>query len=362
MDLVNLLAKGDWEAAALAFSHSTAMKACVQDPIHHAEGDVWTHTRMVHGHLKSTDDASVLTCLYHDVAKPQTRTEEHDGNRIVIRHPSHSRKGAAIAWAELARDASIPLDVRLKVYWTVMWHQKVFHMWSYDHQEMVRNALTFASLTQEKGRDAWQFLIDFARADNRGRICADPSQAETNLTLLEEFLDEQGLTFETDHARLFYFEDTTRSAFFVPPEPKGSHVYVMCGLPGAGKDTYITKNLSGLTVISLDAVRDEMGFDATDNHGQVFQAVKERARVLLRRKEPFVWNATNITRKMRTQVIALLRDYDAFVEIHALDRPVETIFKQNRDRARVVPENVIARLLGKFEPPSRLEAHRVIWR
>ncbi|NJO56274.1 MAG: hypothetical protein HC834_07935, partial [Rhodospirillales bacterium] len=37
----------DWELLATRLPWAADMKACIQDATHHAEGDVWTHTRMV---------------------------------------------------------------------------------------------------------------------------------------------------------------------------------------------------------------------------------------------------------------------------------------------------------------------------
>ena len=66
-----------------------ALEACPQDAIHHAEGNVWIHTRMV---LETLVDlpafqalgaeeqrAVYIACLMHDIAKPATTRREDDG-------------------------------------------------------------------------------------------------------------------------------------------------------------------------------------------------------------------------------------------------------------------------------------------
>lgn len=70
---------------------------------------------------------------------------------------------------------------------------------------------------------------------------------------------------------------------------------LMCGLPGTGKDTWIGKNHPELPVVCMDDIRRQMGIKPTDNQGQVVQAAREQARVYLRAKQPFIWNATGIT-------------------------------------------------------------------
>ncbi len=50
-----------------------------------------------------------------------------------------------------------------------------------------------------------------------------------------------------------------------------------------------------------------------------------------------------------------------YAKHNASDTPLEKLFAQNRSRDRVVPEAVIEKLIAKWEPPSVLEAHRVVW-
>lgn len=46
----------DWELLQTAFPDIAALKNCPQDPIFHAEGDVFTHTKMVVEALMSHPD------------------------------------------------------------------------------------------------------------------------------------------------------------------------------------------------------------------------------------------------------------------------------------------------------------------
>ena len=89
----------------------------------------------------------------------------------------------------------------------------------------------------------------------------------------------------------------------------------MSGLPGSGKDTWIARHASELPQISLDTIREETGAEPTGNQGAVVQAAREKARVLLRSGDDFVWNATNLSREIRGQVVDLLTAYDARLKI-----------------------------------------------
>src|SRR5688572_12797151 len=81
------------------------MAACTQDAQWHAEGDVWTHTRMVCAELErladwaSLDRAAQLkllfTALFHDSGKPATTALDPETGRT--RSPRHAVVGAEIA-------------------------------------------------------------------------------------------------------------------------------------------------------------------------------------------------------------------------------------------------------------------------
>jgi predicted kinase len=353
-----------------SFPYVEAMRTCVQDPVHHAEGDVWTHVNMIFDvldsdALQSDDRALRLTALYHDVAKPATRLVEYDEaqGREVVRHPNHTRLGAAMAWYDLWL-AEEPLNIRLAVYNLCRWHQRVFHIWKTD--DMVRAVLSYASIAD------WPQLIQFARADNAGRICANPKQASDNLELLAMLMDDptwipggravnDGWFFQTDHDRMFYFEKENRSPWYRAQEPEGSRVIILSGLPGVGKDTHAKTRLEGVPMVSLDAIREQLKVDPTDNQGQVIQAAFEQARVYLRDQKPFIWNAQCVTRLARDKIIRLCRNYDAHVSIHAFDRPLPVIVEQMRQRTRKVPLPVVLSAAKKWEPPSLLEAHVLEW-
>ncbi len=344
------------------------MAACLQDPIHHAEGDVWTHTRMVVEALQSRRSALdiapdrwpglLLAALLHDIAKPATRTESVDENgRMRVHHHGHAKRGAQMAWAFLWREG-VPRPIREQVHHLIAWHQRPFHLAL--SRQLEPRAIAFSQI------GIWRELIAHAGADMRGRISADGEVTAMHLELLSEEIGSLDLLdkpwpFASDHARLWHGLKSGRSPHYDPPAPKGSHVIVLCGLPGAGKDTYCRSALSGWPQVSLDVLRDELDIAPGEPQGRVVHQAIETARRYLRAKERFVWNATNISRTMRDRVIGLALDYDATVEIHAFDTPPEALFAQNRTRERFVPEAVVEKLIRKWEPPSALEAHRVVW-
>jgi predicted kinase len=112
----------------------------------------------------------------------------------------------------------------------------------------------------------------------------------------------------------------------------------------------------------LDEIRDESEAQRTGNQGAVVQAAREKARAFLRAGEDFVWNATNLSREIRTQVVDLLAAYNASVRIVYVEAGHGVLFTQNRSRKRAVPEGAIGRMMDRWEVPDLTEANQVeLW-
>ena len=131
----------------------------------------------------------------------------------------------------------------------------------------------------------WLALL--AEADVRGRDCADRAGLLDRVVLFRELADEEGCldrprSFASGHTRFLYFQGRD----LCPDDPayddtRGT-VIVMSGLPGAGKDTWIGRNVPERPVIALDEIRRELGVDPQDDQGTVANAARDRARVWLR--------------------------------------------------------------------------------
>jgi predicted kinase len=74
-----------------------------------------------------------------------------------------------------------------------------------------------------------------------------------------------------------------------------------------------------------------------------------------------VWNATNLSRRIRAQCTRLFADYDARIRIVYVEVPEPTLHAQNSARKRPVPSRVLEALLDKWELPDVTEAHQVTY-
>ncbi len=354
----------DWVAIDAALPWIAAMRGVPQDPIHHAEGDVWIHTRMVCEALVALprwqalpEDARVrlfVAALLHDVGKPHTTIIEPDGR---VRSPGHSPKGAMLARRILWADGW-PASRREAVTALVRFHQVPYHLMERKDGRSIAIRLSQTARASE--------LALLCEADVRGRTSAQLARQLDNIALFQEFCQELGCLdqpypFASDHARAMYFYRRDRDPQWAAFDDTRLGVTLMSGLPGAGKSTWVAGNAGADPVISLDRIRSGLGVDPEQEQGVVVAQARERARVHLRAGQSFVWDATNLSRSLRSNLVSLFYDYGARVRIVHVEAPTSEVYARNRGRARPVPEDVIDRLVDRWEMPEPTEAHEVVW-
>lgn len=136
---------------------------------------------------------------------------------------------------------------------------------------------------------------------------------------------------------------------------------IAVGLPGSGKSTYFAS--IGANPVSTDAIRLQLADDATDQsiHRVVFATARYLAmqRVLLRRPVTYI-DATNLTVENRKQFFNWAAEWDCVVDALYFDTPVEICQERNRNRQRVVPPDVIARMSAMLVPPTEAEGFRQV--
>jgi predicted kinase len=353
----------DWPSIEQEFAWFRRLRECPQDPVFHAEGDVNILTRMVCEALTAGPDWQKLdaesratvfwAALLHDVAKPDCTRVEPDG-RVVS--PGHSRRGQIVARHLLWR-MNVPYRQREEICHLITHHQAPFYL--VDRDDAARRIHTISLQTR------CDLLAILATADANGRVCSDRTRLIDNIALFGELCREQECfgtprCFASAHSRFLYFRKTDRAPDYEAYDDWRNQVTLLSGLPASGKDTWLAANAGDTEVISLDDLRAEFEIDPSEAQGPVIAAARERARAALRAGRAMIWNATNISRKIRGPLIDLFAAYRAKVRIVYLETSERELRRRNADRTRPVPEKALTRMLDHWEVPDLTECHDLV--
>ena len=354
-----MVTKPTWEPMVLE-----NLTGSPQDPVWHAEGDVATHTRMVLWEMmehpdfqKQTEmvqDLLYRTALLHDIGKPACMQREAGR----IRNHGHSRKGATLARGLLYREG-YDTYLREMICSLIRLHMTPVHSTDTDESEVQMRILKGSMSVPMR------YLLMLAGADNRGRTSLDNRDTSIfNIEYFKEMVVERGCldkpyAFPSDHSRVQYFRGQNANPAYEHFDDLRCDMWMMAGLPGSGKTSWIKKNLPELPVVSLDEIRNELGIEPGENQSKVVIQAREEAKVYLRRKQSFVFDATNLVSDLRRFWLQLAANYNARIRIVYMEVPYPTLLKRNKERpaSQQVPEEVIHKMMNKWEMPDLTEAH-----
>lgn len=356
-----------WNFLVEQFDWLKDMEAVPQDPRHHAEGNVDVHTQMVLKELRSLSEFQKLdeqakeilwaVALMHDIEKRSTTVIKADGS---ITSKNHAKRGEFTVREILYCDIETPFFIREQIAKLVRYHG--LPLWIFEKSDPQKTLLQVSLEVNT------EWLAIFAKADVLGRICEDQSELLYRIELFKELCIENDCwgkpkAFYSDLAKFEYFMKDDKQPNYQPFDDYKSEVIMLSGLPGVGKDTYIRKYLKDYKIVSLDDIRRELKISPTDSkgNGKVVQLAKEQAKKYLRNESPFVWNATNITRQMREQLIDLFTTYKAKTTLIYLEVPFNVQNKQNQSRESIVPPMAVRKMISKLEIPQIWEANEVIY-
>lgn len=152
---------------------------------------------------------------------------------------------------------------------------------------------------------------------------------------------------------------------------------MIVGPAGSGKSTfaqyYADKHYSDnrrgdIVIISSDALRAELYGNAEDqtNPKRVFEEMNKRTLQALRRDVSVIYDATNLTKKYRMNILDEVRAIEVngmpiITACYMIDVPLDQALYQNAHRDRVVPEYVIKRHYAILEKPTRDEGWDLVY-
>lgn len=383
-DLLQLVSQAvkqniDWSGIGNALSSFVIpMSRTEQNPAFHAEGDVWTHTKMVCETLVKLDSfrivsvekqqAVFLAALLHDIGKiPTTRWEDDKWTS-----PNHTLVGSKMArqflWQELYF-CGTPEKQQLRETVCNLIRYHSFPPHAIDDPDGKRKLMAIAANGENCPMFTIELLCVLCEADALGRVCLDEQDRihmAEQVQLCREFAKECGcydapFPFPTAHTRYSYLAEKDISPEVELYDDTWGEVVLMSGLPGTGKDTWIKEHDPDLPMISLDEIRKEMNISPTDNQSKVIEVAREQARELLRKKQPFVWNATNLSPMVRKKQIKMFTQYHASTRIVYLETDWQEQLCRNENRTDAVPVQAVYHMMEDLVPPEVQEAAVVAW-
>ena len=367
----------DWQyiESTLLFPFEEQMRTTPQSSVWHAEGDVLIHTQMVYEALSRLPEFSALpaqqqhilrvAALLHDIGKLHTTRWENNDWHAPHHAPVGSRMARKLLWRQYSMAGNTTLmQIREAVCMLVRYHSLPVH--AIDIPDGRLRLLRIAANGHLTPFFSIRLLCLLSKADILGRICADQQEALEKIALCEEMAQEEGcldspFVFSSAYMQRAFLSgrDVWKNQELY--DDTWGEVFLMSGLPGTGKDTWIERNAAALPIVSLDAIRRDKRISPNAEQGLVANLAREQAKTYLRAHQPFVWNATNITPQMRESLVSLFESYNAHVHIVYLETDWDTLIDRNRNRNEVVPTAVIEKMLDKLTPPETREAEKVEW-
>ena len=132
-------------------------------------------------------------------------------------------------------------------------------------------------------------------------------------------------------------------------------VYVLVGCPACGKSTFAKSFGNDTIIISSDAIREELyGDEATQGNGnEVFGLYYDRAIAAIKDGYNVILDATNVTRKARKNIFSTLgkNNIDCKFVAICFEKELDILLKQNAERERKVPKEVIERMYNNYVRP-----------
>jgi len=295
---------------------------------YHLEGSVFCHTMMVCLKAQYAPYEVQIAALLHDIGKPSTRAVNPKNERVSFFN--HDAVSAFMSLEILKREElKLNDDQIIMIFNIITLHTQIFKQTPEQLGKLFTNKENWANR-----------FTDLGRADSMGRFYSNPGETDTS-----------------------YFPVDTKD-----PIEKDLEVIVLCGLPGAGKSTWIAKNCPEALVVSRDNCLMDLAaqkFGAKDfTYSEAWNTVdqKEVDKLLqIRYKETVkyghvmskqvVVDMTHMSKKSRRRSLSHFGSkYTKKCVVFLPDLPTLYLQNDNRD-GKIIGKDIIARMMRSFSPP-----------
>lgn len=143
-------------------------------------------------------------------------------------------------------------------------------------------------------------------------------------------------------------------------------IYLMCGLPGAGKSTYVKENFSNIVILSKDDISCELGMYDSSTHGikrirtaseekQISDILNQRLIECCENNLDCVIDDINLTKKHRNWYLEKIKPYNPHIVIIYINTPSDICAERRKGE---IPMEVVKAL--KVIPPTSDEYDELI--
>jgi predicted kinase len=149
-------------------------------------------------------------------------------------------------------------------------------------------------------------------------------------------------------------------------------VYVMVGVPGSGKSTWIKNQVwaLGMPVISTDDFVEAYAREQGKTYSEVFDEYMPTAVNLMAEQVVFyrdngvdmIWDQTSTTVKSRERKFRMLPDYEHIAVVFATPEWKELKQRLDSRPGKHVPKEIVEGMIHNFEEPTLEEGYSEIWR
>ena len=148
-------------------------------------------------------------------------------------------------------------------------------------------------------------------------------------------------------------------------------VYVLVGVPGSGKSTWIKNTIwtLGLTIISTDAFVEDYARAQGKTYNEVFKEYMPTAIDLMIEQVVFarehghtvIWDQTSTTVKSRKKKFNMLPDYEHIAVVFKTPNPLELAIRLKNRPGKNIPQQVINSMISGWEEPTLNEGYAEVW-
>ena len=299
------------------------LKDCPQNPKWHSEGTAYDHTRLClekfetevleyEDKVKLSQDVLMIlrvAILLHDIGKGVTTSLGKDGNWHSYGHEFQGEKIARVLlWNE-------DFYIRETICSLIRYHMEPLRL--FDLKNWIPRMLEIGA------RVPWKYLYYVKMADLLGSVQINGGTMEEDLKKME-LIKEMAISFGIWHKTSSQYKNVIkyschRNTFPWKMKNEKKVAYLLIGLPGAGKNTWIEKNLSmvdNLGNLSRDDIRVELGFcspgekflGTEEEEKMVTEAYYEKLDHLIINCKCIVLNNINLKKKFREADTNKLRE------------------------------------------------------